>query len=238
MAASQKKAVLLLSGGLDSTTVLEIAKSQGFEVHALSFSYGQRHAVELESVKKILSKSPVAVHKVIQIDLRAFGGSALTDSIDVPKQEHFTPSQDIPVTYVPGRNTIFLSFAMAYAEVIGSSDIFLGVNAIDYSNYPDCRPDFIEAFEKMANLATGVGVKGGKLKVHAPLMQMGKAEIIKTGISLGVDYSVTNSCYDPTPEGEACGKCDACHLRQEGFKVAGVKDPTRYLNYPGPEMSF
>lgn len=224
------KAVLLLSGGLDSTTVLEIAKAQGFEVYALSFDYGQRHSVELEAVQKILAKSPVQAHKIVKIDLRAFGGSALTADIQVPKNDQFPEeSAKIPVTYVPARNTIFLSFALGFAETLGAYDIFLGVNAIDYSNYPDCRPEFIECFEKLANLATAAGVQDqGKFKIHAPLLKMTKAEIIKTGLALGVDYSVTNSCYDPSSSGEACGKCDACHLRIRGFEENGLIDPAPY----------
>ena len=223
-----KKAVLLMSGGLDSTTVLEIVKSQGYEVYALSFRYGQRHSVELDAVAKILKRSPVKEHKLVDIDLRAFGGSALTADIEVPKQINFSPSEEIPITYVPARNTIFLSFALGYAEVVGAFDIFLGVNAVDYSNYPDCRPEFIEAFEKLANLATAAGVRGQKVAIHTPLIKMTKAEIIKTGLGLGVDYSLTNSCYDPSPIGEACGKCDACHLRLNGFKQNGIRDPAPY----------
>lgn len=226
-----KKAVLLLSGGLDSTTVLAICKSLGFEVYALSFSYGQRHTVELEAVSKIVQISSVVEHKVVDLDLRTFGGSALTAEIDVPKQKEFTHSKVIPVTYVPARNTIFLSIALAYAEVLGATDIFLGVNAIDYSNYPDCRPEFIEAFEKLANLATASGVSGQKIQIHSPLLKMSKAQIIKAGLALGVDYSMTSSCYDPAPEtGFACGECDACHLRLAGFKENGVSDPAPYTS--------
>ncbi len=225
-----RKAVLLISGGLDSATVLEMVKAEGYEVHALSFSYGQRHSVELESVKKILARSPVKSHQLVQLDLRAFGGSALTADIDVPKKDQFEGlSQDVPITYVPARNTIFLSFALSFAETIGAFDIFIGANAIDYSNYPDCRPDYILAFEKMANLATAVATEGkGTFKVHAPLMQMTKADIIRKGLSLGVDYSVTNSCYDPSSEGLACGKCDACHLRLKGFQENHIQDPAAY----------
>ncbi len=224
----KQKAVILLSGGLDSATVLEIAKQQGFDLYALSFSYGQRHSIELESVKKIIRRSPVKEHKIIQIDLRVFGGSALTDDIEVPKHLRPTDSPSIPVTYVPARNTIFLSFALAYAEVIGASNLFLGVNAIDYSNYPDCRPEFIDAFERMANLATAAGVTGKRITLSTPLIHMSKAEIIKTGLELSVDYSITNSCYDPSMEGEACGMCDACHLRLKGFKENGIPDPALY----------
>jgi 7-cyano-7-deazaguanine synthase len=225
----KKKAVLLLSGGLDSVTVLEIAKSQGFEVHALSFRYGQRHAVELEAVQRVLKRSPVAEHRIVDLDLSLFGGSALTSSqLSVPKHEGDAPSTstEIPVTYVPARNTIFLSIALAYAETIGSYDLFLGVNAIDYSNYPDCRPEFVQCFEQLANLATAAGVSGfRKFTVHAPLLRMTKAEIIRQGLALGVDYGLTNSCYDPSPEGRACGRCDACHLRRQGFEANGLKDP-------------
>lgn len=225
---TNKKAVLLLSGGLDSTTVLEIAKSQGFEVYALSFRYGQRHSIELNAVAQILKRSPVKAHQIIDMDLRAFGGSALTDHIDVPKSPEFKHSTEIPVTYVPARNTIFLSFALGYAETIGAQDIFLGVNAVDYSNYPDCRPEFINAFERLANLATAAGVTGKEIKIQAPLLKMNKAQIIQTGLALGVDYSITNSCYDPSPQGESCGQCDACHLRLIGFKENGLIDPAPY----------
>jgi 7-cyano-7-deazaguanine synthase len=228
----KKKAVLLLSGGLDSTTVLEIAKSQGYEIYALSFAYGQRHIVELEAVKKVIARSPVKMHKIIHIDLRAFGGSALTDSIDVPKNgKDWEQGTDIPVTYVPARNTIFLSYALGVAEVVGAFDIFIGANAVDYSNYPDCRPEYLAAFETLANLATAAGVQGkGKFKVHTPLLHLSKSEIIKTGLSLGVDYSITNSCYDPNPEGFACGQCDACHLRMRGFEQNQMKDPVPYVS--------
>ena len=234
-----KKAVLLLSGGLDSATVLEIAKSEGYQIYALTFSYEQRHAIELEAVKKILARSPVQEHKVAQIDLRAFGGSALTSSsIDVPKSDHFdSASTAVPVTYVPARNTIFLSFALAYAESVGAFDLFLGVNAVDYSNYPDCRPEYIACFEQLANLATAAGVQGkSSFKIHAPLIQLSKAEIIQKGLSLGVDYSITRSCYDPSvyrsgdglEDGLACGKCDACHLRLQGFQANQMTDPAAY----------
>jgi 7-cyano-7-deazaguanine synthase len=225
-----KKGVLLLSGGLDSATVLEIMKSQSYEVYALSFEYGQRHTIELEAVKKIIQRSPVSRHQIVKIDLRAFGGSALTSTIEVPKNDELdeTPGA-IPVTYVPARNTIFLSFALAYAETIGAYDIFLGVNAVDYSNYPDCRPEFIECFERLAHLATAAGVQSNQtFKIHAPLMKMSKAEIIKTGLALGVDYSLTRSCYDPSPQGAACGKCDACHLRIRGFQENNHIDPAPY----------
>jgi len=219
------KAIILLSGGLDSTTVAAIAKESGFELYALSFDYGQRHQIELESAKKVAQQIGAKEHKIAKIDLRIFGGSALTDeNIPVPT----SASANIPVTYVPARNTIFLSYALAYAEVVGAFDIFVGVNAVDYSGYPDCRPDFISAFEKLANLATAVGVEGkGGFKIHAPLMKMSKGEIIKEGLRLGVDYSLTHSCYDPK-ENRACGKCDSCRLRLAGFAEAGVFDPLIY----------
>jgi len=226
------KAVVLLSGGLDSTTTMAFANSQGFEVYALSFRYGQRHKVELEAAERIANFFNVAKHVVVDIDLRLFGGSALTDNLEVPKNRTTAEmGGDIPVTYVPARNTIFLSFAIAWAEVLGSEDIFIGVNALDYSGYPDCRPEYIAAYEKMANLATKAGVEGKqKLKIHTPLIQMTKAQIIKNGLDLGVDYSLTHSCYDPSPTGEACGDCDSCLLRLKGFKKAGVQDPIKYRN--------
>lgn len=220
------KAVVLLSGGLDSTTVLASVLSQGYEVYALSFKYGQRHEVELEAVKKVLQKFPVKEHKVLEIDLRAFGGSALTSATPVPKSEFLSASEKIPVTYVPARNTIFLSFALGYAEVVGAFDLFIGVNALDYSNYPDCRAEFIECFERLAQLATAAGVQAERrLKVHAPLQKLTKAEIIKMGLALGVDYALTTSCYDPSPRGDACGACEACHLRNKGFAENAMRDP-------------
>ena len=224
---TKKKAVILLSGGLDSATVLAFAKAEGYELQALSFSYGQRHAWELEAAKQVATSIGVAQHRVATIDLRAFGGSALTDNIAVPKgRDADEMSHGIPITYVPARNTIFLSFALAWAEVLGASDIFLGVNALDYSGYPDCRPEFIEAFEKMANLATKAGVEGRQhLKIHTPLIAMTKAQIIARGIELGVDYGLTSSCYDPGPTGAPCGQCDSCLLRQKGFRENGIADP-------------
>lgn len=226
----RKKAVVLSSGGLDSTTAMAIAKSEGFEIYSLSFSYGQRHSNELEASKKVATALGAIKHLVIDIDMKLIGGSALTDSIDVPKdRDESQMTADIPVTYVPARNTIFLSYALAWAEVIGAEDIFIGVNAIDYSGYPDCRPEFIEAFEKMANLATKVGVQGtATIKIQTPLINMTKAQIIKKGSELGVDYGMTLSCYDPTADGFACGHCDSCILRRKGFKEAGVPDPTHY----------
>jgi 7-cyano-7-deazaguanine synthase len=228
---TDKKAVVLSSGGLDSTTVMAIAKSEGYIIYSLSFSYGQRHFVELEAADKIAEIIGVEKHLVLNLDLDKIGGSALTDSIDVPKNSNKEAfSDDIPVTYVPARNTIFLSYALAWAEVIKASDIFIGVNAVDYSGYPDCRPEYIEAFEKMANLATKTGVDGlTKIKINTPLLNMSKVQIIKKGIELSVDYSLTHSCYDPNPEGGACGRCDSCILRKKGFKEAGVKDPTKYF---------
>ena len=225
--SSAPAAVVLLSGGLDSTTVLAIAKSRGFEPCALSFSYGQRHVVELERARELAKSMGVARHVVAQIDLRVFGGSALTADIEVPKDRSTSEiGAGVPVTYVPARNTIFLSFALAYAEVLEASDIFIGVNALDYSGYPDCRPEYIEAFEAMANLATKAGVEGRtRLRIHAPLAQMSKADIIRAGLALGVDYANTSSCYDPGPEGRPCGACDSCKLRAKGFAQAGVADP-------------
>lgn len=228
--ASNKPAVVLLSGGLDSATVAAIAADEGFEVDALSFSYGQRHSFELEAARRVAESLHVARHRIANIDLRAFGGSALTDDIDVPKgRTAMEMEHGIPVTYVPARNTIFLSFALAWAEVLGASDIFIGVNALDYSGYPDCRPEFIHAFEQMANLATKAGVEGRqKLTIHAPLMHLTKAQIIRRGIELGVDYSLTSSCYDPSPQGRPCGQCDSCFLRRKGFRESGIDDPLPY----------
>jgi 7-cyano-7-deazaguanine synthase len=224
-----KRAVVLLSGGLDSTTTLAIAKSLGFETYAMTFRYGQRHSQEIEASKKVAESFKVAQHVMADIDLRMFGGSALTSNIDVPKERTAEEMKEgIPVTYVPARNTIFLSFALAWAEVLESSDIFIGVNALDYSGYPDCRPEYIEAYSKMANLATKVGVEGGQINIHTPLISLTKAQIIKKGVGLGVDYSITLSCYDPNPGGAACGCCDSCQLRKKGFFESGFTDPTKY----------
>lgn len=240
MGQNKKRAVILLSGGLDSATALAIAKAGSFECYALSFQYGQRHAVELDCAKQIAETQGVAEHRVVEIDLAAFGGSALTDmSIAVPHDlssiasatEEEGAEGEIPVTYVPARNTIFLSYALAWAEVLDCNDIFIGVNALDYSGYPDCRPEFIEAYETMANLATKAGVTGEeKLTLHAPLIDLTKAQIIRQGLELGVDYGQTTSCYDPTPDGKACGTCDSCRLRLKGFKEAGTTDPRTYAN--------
>jgi 7-cyano-7-deazaguanine synthase len=226
----QTKAVLLLSGGLDSTTLLALASSQGYAIHALSFSYGQRHSSEISAARKIASRYGAVQHVVTDIDLRVFGGSALTSDIEVPKDRSVDDVSEIPITYVPARNTIFLSFALAWAEVIGAADIFIGVNALDYSGYPDCRPEFIDAFERMARLATRVGVEGEakQITIRTPLIDLTKKEIIELGLQLGVDYSMTTSCYDPDETGAACGHCDACQLRLRGFEEAGAKDPGRY----------
>lgn len=222
----QQKAVVLYSGGLDSSTCMAMATAQGFIPHAISFSYGQRHGHELEVAKANAGRLGAAEHLVVDFDLRLMGGSALTAEIDVPKQG---VGNDIPVTYVPARNTIFLSFALGWAEVLGAADIFIGVNALDYSGYPDCRPEYIEAYQKMANLATRAGVEGtSRFKIHTPLISMTKAEIIKAGLALGVDYSLTHSCYDPSPAGLSCGKCDSCRLRLKGFAEAGLSDPLQY----------
>jgi 7-cyano-7-deazaguanine synthase len=226
-----KKAVVLASGGIDSTTAMAVAKDEGYEIYGLSFFYGQRHACELKAAQKVSEALGVAKHLVIDIDLKQIGGSSLTDDIDVPKDRNETEMiQKIPVTYVPARNTIFLSFALAWAEVLKSSDIFIGVNAIDYSGYPDCRPEYIEAFERMANLATKAGVEGIlKIRIRTPLIRLTKAQIIQKGIGLGIDYALTHSCYDPSPLGLACGRCDSCILRRKGFKEAGLSDPTKYV---------
>ncbi len=246
MSTAVRNAVVLLSGGLDSTTVLALATSEGYTVHALSFRYGQRHEHEIDVAKRAAATYRVAQHQVADIDLRIFGGSALTSDIPVPKRREASGSsnasvqdmkdkQSIPVTYVPARNTIFLSYALAYAEVTQSRDIFIGVNALDYSGYPDCRPEYIAAFERMANLATRAGVSGAvdgatPLRIRVPLIDLTKAQIIQLGISLGVDYAATTSCYDPASDGAACGDCDACHLRRNGFAQAGFSDPTKYTS--------
>lgn len=225
------KAVLLLSGGLDSATVLAIAKAEGYDVHAMSFAYGQRHNRELAAAQALAKTYGVREHRVVTIDLSAFGGSALTEnSIAVPKDRDMQDmSHGIPITYVPARNTIFLSFALAWAEVLGAYDIFIGVNALDYSGYPDCRPEFIRAFEDMANLATAYGVGGGqRIRLHTPLINLSKAEIIRKGLALGMDYGLTSSCYDPDAQGYACGRCDSCQLRLKGFRENGITDPARY----------
>lgn len=233
-----KKAVVLLSGGLDSSTVLAISKDQGYSCYCLSFSYGQRQTVELERAASIAKKNGASKHLVLNIDLGRLGGSALTDAIDVPKTKITSAptdgSENIPVTYVPGRNTIFLSYAMAWAEIVGAWDIFIGVNAMDYSGYPDCRPEYLEQFEKLAKLATKSGVTNEReYKIHAPLMKLTKKEIILKGLSLGVDYSMTHSCYDPDSKGDACGMCEACQLRLKGFDEAGSKDPIVYQDRRG-----
>ena len=222
----QEKAVVLVSGGLDSATVLAMAKSQGFRCFTLSFDYGQRHRAELVAAQKIAAAYPDVVHKVVTLNLDSIGGSALTDQdIAVPE----SPTEGIPVTYVPARNTIFLSIALGWAEVLEASRIFIGVNAVDYSGYPDCRPEFIEAFTQLANVATKVGVEGGVMQICAPLSALSKADIIRAGVALGVDYSATVSCYQADATGRACGRCDSCRLRREGFEAAGVSDPTRYF---------
>ncbi len=223
-------AVILLSGGLDSTTCLAIAKNQGYNLNAITINYGQRHNFELQSAKKIVDTFSIKNHSLIDIDLAQFGGSALTDKIAIPKNRNESNMNDIPVTYVPARNTIFLSLALAWAETLGAYDIFIGVNALDYSGYPDCRPEYILAFEKMCNLATKASVTGSIFQIHTPLIQMTKAEIILTGLKLGIDYSLTFSCYDPSKKGNPCGHCDACFLRIKGFKEAKQKDPLSYPN--------
>ena len=229
--AKKSKAIVLLSGGLDSSTTLGIAKFEGFELYALSFRYGQRHQFEIQAAQRVAARMNVQRHVIVDIDLRSFGGSALTDDIPVPKHRGMGDiPKDIPITYVPARNTIFLSYAIAFAEVLGSTDIFIGVNALDYSGYPDCRPEYIEAFERMANLATRAGVEGKALKIHTPLISLTKAQIIDRGLRLGVDYSLTSTCYDPAPDGKACGACDACILRLKGFKTVGIEDPVQYAD--------
>lgn len=222
-----KKAIILYSGGLDSTTCLAIAQSEGFVPYTMSFDYGQRHTVELTKAAQYAPRLGAVEHQMVNIDLRRIGGSALTSDLDVPKN---IVDDGIPVTYVPARNTIFLSFALAWAEVLGAFDIFIGVNALDYSGYPDCRPEYIAAYETMANLATKAGVEGeGRYRIHTPLIALTKAEIIRRGLDLGVDYALTHSCYDPTPDGQACGACDSCRLRLKGFREAGIEDPVPYV---------
>jgi 7-cyano-7-deazaguanine synthase len=227
-----RPAVLLLSGGLDSTTMLAYALDQGFDVHAMTFRYGQRHSAEIEAARRVARRYGVAEHVVVDIDLRTFGGSALTADIDVPKDRPAAAiAEGIPITYVPARNTIFLSFCLAWAEVLGASDIFIGVNALDYSGYPDCRPEYVAAFQHMANLATRGGVEGtAPIRIRTPLLELSKREIVELGRSLGVDHAITLSCYDPGPSGEACGRCDACALRLKGFAEAGVVDPATYAS--------
>lgn len=223
---NHKKAVILLSGGLDSATVVAMAKADGYDCYTMSFDYGQRHRAELQAAERVARQQGVIEHKVIGLNLNGIGGSALTDSsIEVPE----APSEGIPVTYVPARNTVFLSLALGWAEVLGARDIFIGVNAVDYSGYPDCRPEFVEAFERMANLATKAGVEGEGFRIQAPLQFLSKAQIIEAGIAQGVDYSLTVSCYQADEDGRACGKCDSCRLRSEGFAAAGISDPTRYF---------
>ncbi|MCP8464222.1 7-cyano-7-deazaguanine synthase QueC [Pseudomonas sp. ZM23] len=223
---TDKKAVILLSGGLDSATVIALAKAEGYACYTMSFDYGQRHRAELQAAERVARQQGVIEHKVIGLNLNGIGGSALTDSsIDVPE----APGEGIPVTYVPARNTVFLSLALGWAEVLGARDIFIGVNAVDYSGYPDCRPEFVEAFERLANLATKAGVEGDGFRIQAPLQFLSKAQIIQAGIAQGVDYSLTVSCYQADDDGRACGKCDSCRLRSEGFSMAGVDDPTRYF---------
>jgi 7-cyano-7-deazaguanine synthase len=224
----RKRAVVLLSGGLDSATTLAICNQEGFEPYALSFEYGQRHDIEVLAAKRVAASLAVREHRIAEIDLRVFGGSALTDEIPVPKSRDEKKTSDIPVTYVPARNTIFLSYALAWCEVLGAADIFIGANAIDYSGYPDCRPEFIAAFENLAALATKAGVEGTRFRIHAPLLAMSKTQIIRKGIELGVDFSLTHSCYDPGANGLACGMCDSCRLRLEGFRAAALVDPIPY----------
>ncbi|HEX3420674.1 MAG TPA: 7-cyano-7-deazaguanine synthase QueC [Candidatus Udaeobacter sp.] len=224
-----KRGVVLLSGGIDSTATLAIALAEDYEVYALSFDYGQRHQIETEAARRVANSLGVKEHRIAEIDLRVFGGSALTADIAVPKQRAEKEiAHEIPVTYVPARNTIFLAYALAWAEVIPANDIFLGVNAIDYSGYPDCRPEFIQAFEELANAGTKAGVEGRRFQVHTPLIKLSKADIIRKGLERGVDLSLTHSCYDPSPEGLACGECDSCLLRLKGFREAGIRDPIRY----------
>jgi len=224
-----KHAVVLLSGGIDSTTTLAIAMAQGYATYVLSFDYGQRHSLELEAARRVAKSLGAKEHRAVKIDNHIFGGSALTDNVDVPKgRSEKEIAAGVPITYVPARNTIFLSYALAWAEVLDASDIFIGVNALDYSGYPDCRPEFITAFENLAKLATKSGVEGQRFRIHAPLISLSKAEIIRRGAELGIDFSLTHSCYDPTADGRACGRCDSCQIRLKGFHEAGLRDPIAY----------
>jgi 7-cyano-7-deazaguanine synthase len=233
MSATRKSAVVLLSGGLDSATCLAWAQGQGFDCHTVAIDYGQRHRVELEAARTVASARGVTDHRELKVDLRAIGGSALTADLPVPKgREESAMAADIPVTYVPARNTVFLALALGMAETLGARDLVAGMNALDYSGYPDCRPEFVSAFERLANLATKAGTEGAQFRVHTPLMELDKAGIIRLGVALGVDYALTHSCYDPAPDGAACGTCDSCQLRRRGFLAAGVPDPTRYANHP------
>jgi 7-cyano-7-deazaguanine synthase len=226
-----KRAVVLLSGGLDSTTTLAIALAEGFEAYALSFDYGQRHKIEIVAARRIAQSLGAREHRVVKIDNQIFAGSALTNDVDIPKsRSDIEIAHGIPVTYVPARNTIFLSYALAWAETLEAKDIFIGVNALDYSGYPDCRPEFISEFEKLANLATKIGTEGARLKIHAPLMELSKAEIVRKAVEFGVELALTHSCYDPLPDGRACGQCDSCQLRRKGFREAGVPDPVQYVS--------
>lgn len=229
---NKDKAVVLSSGGLDSTTAMAMARAEGYEIYSLSFRYGQRHAVELGAAQTVAKALGAKEHLVVHLDLAKIGGSALTEDIDVPKGRTYEAmTREVPITYVPARNTIFLAYALAWAEVLGACDVFIGVSAVDYAGYPDCRPEYIEAFQHMANLATKASTEGeAQIRIRTPLMSMTKGEIIQKGIKLGVDYSITHSCYDPLPTGTACGRCDSCLLRKKGFAEAGVPDPTRYTN--------
>ncbi len=231
MDKSTPAAVVLLSGGLDSAVALATARGDGFRCYALTFAYGQRHAVELDAARRVAAALGVVEHRVFPLDLRAFGGSALTADLDLPRDRtNEEMTSGIPITYVPARNTVFLSLALAWAETLGAFDLYIGVNAVDYSGYPDCRPEFVQAFEQLANLATKAGVENrGRFKIHTPLIHLSKVEIIKLGVALSVDFGLTHSCYDPTPDGAACGRCDSCRIRREGFSVAGIPDPTRYV---------
>lgn len=233
MPPTSTAAICLLSGGIDSAVTTAIARQRGFAPIALTFQYGQRHAVEVSAARRVAAALGITAHVVQTIDLRTFGGSALTADIEVPKGESASEPRPIPITYVPARNTIFLSFALAHAEVVGAKDLFIGVNAVDYSGYPDCRPEFIDAFERLARLATKAGVEGANIRVHAPLILLSKAEIIHEAARLGVDLSLTHSCYDPDPAGSACGQCESCRIRRRGFREAGIPDPTPYIRDPG-----